>query len=620
MTNSNLKEKFLKDLDEVYALILQRDRELYRFYSLLDSEDASSDREILVLLLQKLGLEINKENLLAAINRVALLQESSLESVLKKRGASEEEIDRSKEIAYKITREYHQKLHKNLLSEINKRELLTPFYRELLVGFDRIGVLFGDFFMEWNSKIVIKNSRFLERRYQNDTKAILGFIKSSLLKYNIEELEERSYYLFDDIENSSSIKTYYEAFDSVKKIVRSLDESILYLKYLDDEIFGAKDAILVYLKTLRNAFENSEVCASISLWRNVDRAWMSIDIPIQIAHPLEYYEDKYLKAVAPEWDVRVVDSSYVDSCEIKDSIKNLLVGLGDELKIDKNLCSFIENALNSTKLYISLPGFYYGANFNGLFSAQVVPNDERVSKERGKKIFAYPSRILQASQHKPFMKIDRLTFDETILKKSREVLFRNPALWLKLYEISTIGHEFGHILWVDERSEIEMNRGGVFKNIEEFKATSGGVAAYLLGESCELLDYLVLDLVKRAVKLIAWMENLEVEAYYCEALIHLNILFESKILQKNEKLSIDMNYLDNFKALFLKRYKELVLCYANKLCASEFLDRFVIREEKRYMPRDDKLYRFVDEYHLMYKDIGQVVDDVDSNKNWLIDS
>jgi hypothetical protein len=33
--------------------------------------------------------------------------------------------------------------------------------------------------------------------------------------------------------------------------------------------------------------------------------WMAIDTPFQPAHPIEYYEDKYRKAVSIELDFRI---------------------------------------------------------------------------------------------------------------------------------------------------------------------------------------------------------------------------------------------------------------------------------------------------------------------------
>ncbi len=61
--------------------------------------------------------------------------------------------------------------------------------------------------------------------------------------------------------------------------------------------------------------------------------------------------------------------------------------------------------VDETQLYIGQPILYYAAEFNGLFSAQVVPNDEQVSAELGKKIFAYADFVMESKKSKPIMKL-----------------------------------------------------------------------------------------------------------------------------------------------------------------------------------------------------------------------
>ncbi len=51
-------------------------------------------------------------------------------------------------------------------------------------------------------------------------------------------------------------------------------------------------------------------------------------------------------------------------------------------------------------------------------------------------------------------------------------------IWKRVYEVSTIGHEFGHIfllLMIPKNNESEW----FFKNIEEYKATTGGLIIFL---------------------------------------------------------------------------------------------------------------------------------------------
>ena len=66
------------------------------------------------------------------------------------------------------------------------------------------------------------------------------------------------------------------------------------------------------------------------------------------------------------------------------------------------------------------------------------------------------------------MKLTSEIFDKTYLNFGRAILFKHPEIWRRVYEISTIGHEFGHIFFIDEDTENLMNKSGVFKYIEEF--------------------------------------------------------------------------------------------------------------------------------------------------------
>jgi len=53
-----------------------------------------------------------------------------------------------------------------------------------------------------------------------------------------------------------------------------------------------------------------DVNTLVAKWALVDETWMQIKTPFQISHPLEFYEDKYRKAVAPEWDLRIQNSVF----------------------------------------------------------------------------------------------------------------------------------------------------------------------------------------------------------------------------------------------------------------------------------------------------------------------
>ena len=349
---------------------------------------------------------------------------------------------------------------------------------------------------------------------------------------------------------------------------------------------------------------------------------MKITSPLQIGHPLEYYEDHYRKAVALEWDLRIVNpknSAGVVINHVKSMYDNIFEEIKDVSRETKKTYNNSIKSLNSVQLYLGRPALFYGAEFDGLFSAQVVPNDEVVSKEEGKKIFAFADNVLESSRAKPFLKFHSQIFPTDFLHDSRIQLFNNDKKWHEVYNITTIGHEYGHILWIDNDTETLMNKSGNFKNIEEFKATTGGLVAFFTNEQDELKKDIMIDVIKRGVGLISWRETSEVQPYYCEGLIHLQGLFETKVLTFNKELEIDMSDVayERLKSWYIKTYKKLARHYLQKKDATEFLNKYAVKNNKTFDPKDERIRYFVNYYWNLYKDIGQVVDDKISRDDYI---
>ena len=163
-------------------------------------------------------------------------------------------------------------------------------------------------------------------------------------------------------------------------------------------------------------------------------------------------------------------------------------------------------------------------------------------------------------------------------------------------------------MWIDSDTEVAMNRSGQFKNIEEFKATTGGIMAFFENEEKELIEPFIDDIVNRAVNLMAWREVDEVLPYYCEGLIHLELLYKSQIIQfENGMVKIEYHRYDDFKAIYTQVYKELAQNYLQRVDASKFLNRFTQKEEKSYLPKTDAVREFVENYYNTYKEIGNKV-------------
>jgi len=168
-----------------------------------------------------------------------------------------------------------------------------------------------------------------------------------------------------------------------------------------------------------------------------------------------------------------------------------------------------------------------------------------------------------------------------------------------------------------------MNKTGNFKNIEEFKATTGGLISFFLdldSDEKHLQRQVLIDSVKRAVGLMGWMEVDEVQPYYCEGLIHLNGLFDSQVLSwENEKLSIDLSdeKFDRLKTWYIRTYTDLAKHYLDKKDATQFLNNFAKKDGKYFMPIDENINDFVKYYFARYKDIGQELDTSDKKSNYI---
>jgi hypothetical protein len=211
------------------------------------------------------------------------------------------------------------------------------------------------------------------------------------------------------------------------------------------------------------------------------------------------------------------------------------------------------------------------------------------------------------------------------LSKERGFLFKQTDDWHKVYDITTIGHEFGHILWCDDETESVMNKTANFKNIEEFKATTGGLVSFFLDDVNDenyLQEQVVSDTIKRGVGLIAWMEVDEVQPYYCEGLIHLKGLFDSGVLSwdnESSKLTIVQNEvtIENLKQWYIQTYSSLAGHYLDKKDATLWLNQFAIKNGKYFTSSDENIAGFIAYYFQRYKDIGQELDTEDKKENYI---
>ncbi len=606
-----MKQQFMNDLQKIYNELQERQKSLNDYYKVLDGEHPIA-KSLIEDFLNKMHLPINSDTMMASLTRLVNLREDALEQVLQKEGFSEEEIIAKKEEAYQFVKEMHLTRHEYLIAWIKSENLLTPFYQILIENIHYIGEALSLWQSEWTAHIINGINRELLVEYDGDEQAIFKMLQEEeLLDLDPNgEVGDRCYSVLVPNSNGGYHSVAYsEAFpDEVASLVSIIEDCIEALSLEVDDVFHQKEEWINYFVALKKAFAGHQPKTLIGLWANVDRAWMKITTPLQVGHPLEYYEDHFRKAVALEWDLRIINPKLQSASTTRDNIKKFSMKLAREIDgvdtIDKNI-----EQVDKTQLYIGQPMLYYGAEFNGLFSAQVVPNDEQVSTELGKKIFAYADFVMESKKAKPIMQLSVDFMGLDFVQKQRDLAINNPQLWQELYDISTIGHEFGHILWIDTDTEMVMNRLGQFKNIEEFKATAGGLMAFFENEKDELKNHIVDDVVSRAVGLMAWREVGEVLPYYCEGLIHLDILFKSGVINYNEKIEIDYSRYDKMKKRYQKAYKKLAQHYIDKEDANIYLEEYAKKIDGVYLPIDNYISTFVEKYYSQYKKIGQKVFD-----------
>ncbi len=604
-----LKKQFMDDLQKIYDELQKRQAILNDYYTLTSGENEEAE-QIVSSFLSDLGMERSDENDMAALTRIVGLREDALEQVLKKIGLDEDEIIAKKEAAYLFVSRLYLVRHTSLLSWIEEHQLLNTFYRTLIAGVDVVGQAMSGWQSAWTAHIIHGVNRELYRSFNGDEEKVFEKLQRERL-YDLDEngcVGDRCYsVLYRDIEGKYHKVSYAEAFLlEVTEVVKALDAFISTLEMEEDIVFNQKEQWIAYLLAMKIAFGHTKPDELIQYWADVDRAWMAITTPLQIGHPLEYYEDHYRKAVALEWDLRIVNPALQEGSNTRSNIKAFAENLAET--IGGNAPQVIANNLiqvEGTQLYIGQPALYYGAEFNGLFSAQVVPNDETVSTELGKKIFAYADFVMASKIAKPVMRLSVETMGDAFIKKQRRLIADEPKLWHKIYDISTIGHEFGHILWIENDTESRMNTTGQFKNIEEFKATAGGLMAFFENEESQLKKHIIDDLVSRAVGLMAWREVGEVLPYYCEGLIHLDLLFESGVISYHNTIHIDYSRYDIMKAHYQVAYQNLASHYLRKEDAGNYLYRYMEKEAGVYLPKDELVREFVEYYYNRYQEIGQ---------------
>jgi len=625
-------EKFTQDIQKIYDFISAQKSDINRLYEYLETKQ-DDKLGIIRDFAKKLGVTLSDDMKLALITRLVNLRDDSLVQVLKQLDFNEAQIIDLQEKAYQFAKEYWLGVHKQRIDFISSNNLLTPFYREIFNGVYAVGVKMSKWQTSWTKMIINGVNKDLLKKFDNDDEKVMNYLEEKNLfdKGHDGLIADRSYsMLTKDDKGKYKSSAYITAFKKeVTDVVDALETFVDRLIEHEDDLYNQKWQYIEYLQSINAALSEDKTDKLVEKWAQVDRTWMKISTPIQIGHPLEYYEDHFRKAVALEWDIRLTNPKIQNNNQRVSKIKTMFATIFEDInkKESQKIYDFSLKSLDKVQLYLGRPALFFAAEFNGLFSAQVVPNDEIVSKEYGKKIFAFSDEILQGQKAKPFLKLSKEIFGQEFLTQERKFLFdeQNTQKWHQVYDITTIGHEFGHILWCDDETETVMNKSANFKNIEEFKATTGGLVSFFTDASAtekELEEHVISDTIKRAVGLIAWMEVDEVQPYYCEGMIHLFGLFETKVLSwntKEKKLTIDTSSqkIEKLKHWYIDTYTKLAIHYLEKKDATLFLQNYAIKKNNKFTSVDDTIDDFIQYYFKRYQKIGQELDTTDKKENYL---
>ncbi|MDE7173448.1 MAG: invasion protein CiaB, partial [Helicobacter sp.] len=345
-----MKHRFFEDMQELCNMVSARDDALNRLFLDIDN-DKNPQIQAVIGLLQKLDLPDTQPNRFALLCRLVHLSESAVIQTLKKAGKSNEEIKKSKRILLDWVSDFHTKTHQEIVEECENRQLLTPFYRQILQGMHHIGKAFNALHCAWKFTLIEGINPALLEEFGGDVPRLLHALQDICEVSEEGEKSDRSYSIPLLQNGQLRAIAYADAFrDEIDAIQKAIKQLIKELHNEGDDLFGAKDCYIAYFHAIESALSEESVPKLLGAWREVDRAWMRLKTPIQPAHPLEYYEDHYRKAVAPEWDLRIVHVSPQPHLDIKQQMQETFAKLyaAHETPATAPMKALVQHSLHNT--------------------------------------------------------------------------------------------------------------------------------------------------------------------------------------------------------------------------------------------------------------------------------
>ena len=389
----------MNDFKRLNELTKEQKSKLNAIYKNLDDELINEAVKICALT----GTPSQK---LALARRIVDLKVDPLQNELKKLNLGEDEQKRVLNLIYGYVRNLYENLHAQLIKKARDEQILDQFYQAFVEAMHELGLSLNAWQISWQEKIIDTTNKEFEAKFKDLSQANEFITKNSLFQCDSNGVRaDRTYGAVCKEGEKFSFLPYALAFkDEVRELKKVFVKNLEILRNLaqNDE----QKSYVKYLEKLQNAFCEEDNAKVINAWQEAEIAWMDVKGALQPSHPLEYYEDAYTHAVALEWDIRLVDSEGIDELKFKEKVAKTYKIVCEKIKFDNaETNKAVSENIARTQLYISVPMIYYGAELNGLFSAQVVPNDESVSAKCGKKIFAFVNHVYEGAKAKPFMKL-----------------------------------------------------------------------------------------------------------------------------------------------------------------------------------------------------------------------
>ena len=316
---------FTDDIQKIYDFISEQKDDINKLYEYLE-QDQDDNLTIIKEFAKNLGVPISDDMKLALITRLVALRDDSLVQVLKQLNFNDEQIIELQEKAYQFAKNYWLDIHKTRIEFISSNNLLTPFYQEVFNGVYAVGVEMSKWQTSWTKMIINGVNKDLLNKFDNDNKKVMDYLEANEL-FDLGHdglIADRSYSILTKENDQYKSSAYITAFKKeVTAVIDALEEFVDKLIELEDDVYNQKWEYIQYLQSIITAFGETDTNKLVSKWAEVDKTWMKISTPIQIGHPLEYYEDHFRKAVALEWDIRLTNPKIQNNNERVSKIKTM---------------------------------------------------------------------------------------------------------------------------------------------------------------------------------------------------------------------------------------------------------------------------------------------------------